>query len=54
MSDKQARINVLAARSFKLKLKEAIAGAGIDSVQAGYLKILELGLIQLKKEARNG
>jgi len=52
MAEDNARINIRVSRNFKLEIKKAIANAGIEFAQDGYLMIMEKGLAQLKKEAK--
>lgn len=52
MSDDQAKITVTCSREFKRKVKSTILNNGIDNVQDGYLKMLELGEEQLRKSKK--
>lgn len=52
MSDDQAKITVTCSREFKRQIKSAISDNGIDQFQEGYMKILHLGLQEMKKGKR--
>lgn len=48
MSDSQARLTVLLESGFKQEIRKASVGA-YERLNDGYVEILRLGLIELKK-----
>jgi hypothetical protein len=52
MAEDNARINIKVDRNEKIAFKRAIAEAGIDSLQDGYLLLMRKGLEKLNEEVK--
>ncbi len=52
MAEDNARINIKVDRNEKVAFKRAIAEAGIDSLQDGYLLLMRKGLEKLNEEVK--